>query len=86
MKALLAGLAVAVLLVSAAQADKQERHPAARLVNTSNCSVTIWPAISPVQCHERMAKDYESCRKYVIEHGETGASASRWCTSQGYTK
>jgi hypothetical protein len=85
MKALLAGLAVAVLSVSAAQADKQERHPAARLVNTSNCSVTIWPAISPVQCHERMAKDYESCRKYVIEHGETAASASWWCTSQGYT-
>jgi hypothetical protein len=84
MKALLAGLAVAVLSVSAAQADKQERPPTARLVNTSNCSAGNWPGMSPVQCHERMAKDYDSCRKYVIEHGEVAAAAWWWCTSQGY--
>jgi hypothetical protein len=85
MKALLTGLAVAILSVSAAQADKHDRQPAVRYVNTNNCSWSGGFFMSPVQCHERMAKDYDSCRKYLIEHGDTGASAYWWCTSQKYT-
>jgi hypothetical protein len=58
MRALLTGLAVAILSASAAQADQHDRQPAVRYVTTNNCSATTGFAISPVQCAERMAKDY----------------------------
>src|SRR5579871_1512022 len=38
--------------------------------------------ISPVPCAPRLAKNYEACRKYLIDHGEP--SPGWWCTSQGY--
>ncbi|HEX7894959.1 MAG TPA: hypothetical protein VF447_12260 [Terriglobales bacterium] len=69
---LVVGLAVAVLSASAANAEQPVQ-----------CS---WShgIISPVPRHKRMAKNYEACRKYVMEHGETAAVTSWWCTSQGY--
>jgi len=67
------GLAVAALSISTAKADDNK------------CSASAG-VISPVQCQKRMAKDYEACRKYIVEHGENSTVAWWWCTSQGYTR
>jgi hypothetical protein len=82
-------LAVLLSIASMAPASAGPRGGSVDKVATSDphevkCS---WSSgqISPVQCGKRYAKDYESCRKYVIERGETAASALWWCTSQGYT-
>jgi hypothetical protein len=72
MKALLlltAGLATAILPVTVKAAEPYK------------CSWSTG-TVSSVPCAPRLAKNYEACRKYLIEHGEM--SPTWWCTSQGY--
>jgi len=52
----------------------------------SKCSSSLGFRAGPVPCGPRYAVNYEACRKYVMDRGETGTSAMYYCTTQGYRK
>ena len=50
-----AGLAVAILSIAPANAEKNENNENNKKYG---CSTTTWPAISPVQCSKPKASSY----------------------------
>lgn len=83
----LAGLAVAILLIAPANAEKKTvaaKQEAARVP----CSVSSsWPNPTPVVCWPEGVKrfhNFNDCRESLLKSGSDTNGISWWCHSQGY--
>ena len=72
-----AGLAVAILSVSPASAEK---------VQTANkgCSSTTWPSISAEPCLRRKHANYTECKTRIMGQGWSASDAWWGCSNQGF--
>jgi len=74
-----AGLAVAILSIAPANAEKSRKNE-----DSYKCSTTTAPVISAVQCSKTVAPSYVDCTTRVKQGGWEPSFAWWWSTNQGY--
>jgi hypothetical protein len=78
-----AGLAVAILSIAPASAEKRVASTTLT-TTTGNCSTTTWPTVSPVPCTKPSAHSYVECATMVRKLGVEPSGAWWWCSNQGF--
>jgi hypothetical protein len=74
-----AGLAVAILSITPANAEKNRKNE-----DSYKCSTTTFPVLSAVQCNKPVAKSYVECVEITTQKGWRGSDAWWGCSSQGF--
>ncbi len=74
-----AGLAVAILSIAPAIAQKNQKNE-----DTYKCSTTTWPVLSAFQCNKPAAHSYAECVKMITDKGWRTTDAWWGCGNQGF--